>query len=75
MVRRKRKRKRSKDWHHRVPDFKLVYCGPPKKRTPKENSGHATRERRIAVSMATDREVNIAELDKPKRKKKIKQIH
>ncbi len=25
MVRRTRWKK---DWHHRVPDFKLVYCGP-----------------------------------------------
>jgi hypothetical protein len=24
------------DWHHRVPDFKLVYCGPKKNISTKE---------------------------------------
>jgi hypothetical protein len=33
MVRRKRK---SGVWHHRVPDFKLVYCGPDNKDSKKE---------------------------------------
>ena len=23
-----RSRRKSGEWHHRVPDFKLVYCGP-----------------------------------------------
>jgi hypothetical protein len=72
MVRRKRKRRRSKDWHHRVPDFKLVYCGPTK--SPKKESGFAARERRIAVSEATGRDDTIAELMRPKKQKKIKQI-
>ena len=34
MVRGKHKT-REKHWHHRVPDFKLVYCGP-KEGTSKE---------------------------------------
>ena len=34
MVRWKR---RSGVWHHRVPDFKLVYCGPANKNTKKEH--------------------------------------
>lgn len=25
-----KKTRRKKDWHHRVPDFKLVYCGTTK---------------------------------------------
>jgi hypothetical protein len=29
LVNRKRKRNWG-DWHHRVPDFELVYCGPKK---------------------------------------------
>ena len=24
------------DWHHRVPDFQLVYCGPKKSTLTKE---------------------------------------
>jgi hypothetical protein len=33
-----KKTRRKKDWHHRVPDFKLVYCGTkkPVKEEPKE---------------------------------------
>jgi len=27
-----KKNRRKKDWHHRVPDFKLVYCGTKKHR-------------------------------------------
>jgi hypothetical protein len=34
MVKKKHKIKR-KDWHHRVPDFKLVYCGPKKDKEKK----------------------------------------
>ncbi len=30
-----KKNRRKKDWHHRVPDFKLVYCGT-KKHTKEE---------------------------------------
>lgn len=26
-----KKTRRKKDWHHRVPDFKLVYCGTTKR--------------------------------------------
>jgi hypothetical protein len=73
MVRRKRKRKRSKDWHHRVPDFKLVYCGP--KKSPKEESKHATRERKVTISKANDRDDTIVVLDISKKKKKIEQMH
>jgi alpha-D-ribose 1-methylphosphonate 5-triphosphate synthase subunit PhnI len=28
--------KRSKDWHHRVPDFKLVYCGTKREALKRE---------------------------------------
>jgi hypothetical protein len=30
-------RKRRKDWHHRVPDFKLVYCGQKKVKVTKNH--------------------------------------
>jgi len=43
----------SADWHHRAPDFKLVYCGP-KKSIPKEETGQAEKRRMIEVSVATD---------------------
>jgi hypothetical protein len=66
----RRKRRRSKFWHHRVPDFKLVYCGPEK--SPKEESEHAARQRRIRVSEVDDRDDAIAEFMKPKKGKKIR---
>ena len=50
------KRKRwSKDWHHRVPDFKLVYCGP-KKSAPKEETKHDHKTKIVEVPVATDRD-------------------
>ena len=39
MVNRKQKKKKVGDWHHRVPDFQLVYCGPKKKIMKEENIG------------------------------------
>jgi hypothetical protein len=38
LVPKKSKRKRVGDWHHRVPDFKLVYCGSKKNILTKEKS-------------------------------------
>jgi hypothetical protein len=70
MVRRKRKRGRSKDWHHRVPDFKLVYCGL--KKSPKEESKYAARKRKIAIFEETDRDDTITELERPRKKEKNK---
>ena len=48
----RQKRKRV-DWHHRVPDFQLVYCGP-KKSTPikEENNGQ---KRIINISPKTNK--------------------
>ena len=31
-----REKRRSGVWHHRVPDFKLVYCGPGNRDSKKE---------------------------------------
>ena len=31
-----RRKRKSGVWHHRVPDFKLVYCGPEEGFTEKE---------------------------------------
>ena len=44
-----------KDWHHRVPDFKLVYCGPKKEVVKKE----AHRRRTALVSVIVDDDENI----------------
>jgi len=51
MVRRKRWKKY---WHHRAPDFKLVYCGP-KKSIPKEETRQTEKRRIVEVSIVTDR--------------------
>jgi hypothetical protein len=32
-----RGKRRSGVWHHRVPDFKLIYCGPDNKDSKKEH--------------------------------------
>jgi len=50
-----RRKRRSADWHHRAPDFKLVYCGP-KKSNSKEEMKRVRRKRMIEVSVATDRD-------------------
>jgi len=50
MVRRKR---RSGVWHHRVPDFKLVYCGP-KDRVSKEEYEFTFRGKRPQISIIED---------------------
>ncbi|TRZ48487.1 MAG: hypothetical protein D4S01_10205 [Dehalococcoidia bacterium] len=52
MVRRKR---RSEFWHHRVPDFKLVYCGP-NYRNPKNESKFTFRDKRLKLSIIADEE-------------------
>jgi alpha-D-ribose 1-methylphosphonate 5-triphosphate synthase subunit PhnI len=59
------KRKRwSKYMHHRVPDFKLVYCGP-KKTNPKEETEHGYNETVVEVSDAIDRDgVVVSKLEK-----------
>ena len=44
----RQKRKRV-DWHHRVPDFRLVYCGP-KKSTPIKEEKNVHEERMINIS-------------------------
>jgi len=50
MVRRKR---RSGFWHHRVPDFKLVYCGP-NDRIPKKKLEFTFRGKRLKISIIED---------------------
>jgi hypothetical protein len=44
-----KKKRRSKDWHHRVPDFKLVYCGT-KKRTKEEEPKETHKKRLKAMT-------------------------
>jgi hypothetical protein len=46
------RRKRPKDWHHRIPDFKLVYCGP--KKSFRKETGKSDRRGRIQVSVTSD---------------------
>jgi len=43
------------DWHHRAPDFKLVYCGP-KKSIHKKETKHVPQKRMVEVSVTTDRD-------------------
>jgi hypothetical protein len=52
------RRKRPKDWHHRVPDFKLVYCGP--KKSFREETGSSDNGLKIQVSVTSDGK-NLAE--------------
>ena len=52
MVRRRRKKG---DWHHRVPDFQLVYCGP-RKSTRKEETKHVRRKGMVEVFATTDKD-------------------
>jgi hypothetical protein len=47
-----RRKHRNGDWHHRVPDFKMVYCGPKK--------------RMVEASIATDEDVAAVNKLKPK---------
>jgi hypothetical protein len=42
------KKRRKKDWHHRVPDFKLVYCGTRKRM--KEEEPKKFSEKRLEAS-------------------------
>ena len=51
----RRKREDELEWHHRVPDFKLVYCGPKKEVAKKE----AHRKRSVLVSVIEDGNENI----------------
>jgi hypothetical protein len=47
------RKRRSGVWHHRVPDFKLVYCGP-REYIPKKETKLTIRERRDKVSVNAD---------------------
>jgi hypothetical protein len=67
MVRRKSRRRWRKDWHHRAPDFKLVYCGP--KKDNKEETKQVRKEKIVEVSVAGDRDgVVIRKLERNRRK-------
>ena len=61
------KRKRwSKDLHHRVPDFKLVYCGS-KKNTAKKEPRHDDRKRVVEVSVTAEgNNAAVKDLEKPR---------
>jgi len=72
MVRRKRW---SEDWHHRCPDFKLVYCGP-KKSVTKEETEQTEKRRIIELSVATDRNgIAFRKLERKKSQEEVKQLH
>ena len=55
----RQKRKRV-DWHHRVPDFQLVYCGP-KKSSPEEETKKVHRKKTVVVSVKANKK-----LERPK---------
>ena len=46
-------RKRPKDWHQRVPDFKLVYCGT-KKRDSQKKTSNIVENKKIMTSFISD---------------------
>jgi hypothetical protein len=46
-----RRRKRPKDWHHRVPDFKLVYCGRKKNVIPKRKQVTSLRTKKLRLHL------------------------
>ena len=61
-----RRNHRNNDWHHRVPDFKLVYCGPKKSPSEEENK-HVPEKRMVKVSVTTDIDgAAVNKLEKPK---------
>ena len=47
------------DWHHRVPDFKLVYCGP--KMRVKEDVKELPKERTVEASISDAIAVTVVE--------------
>lgn len=54
---------RGKHWHHRVPDFKLVYCGPKKNTSKKETIN--TQQRIVEVSVInTEKGASVNKLEK-----------
>jgi len=72
MVRRKRWKR---DWHHRAPDFKLVYCGS-KKHGYRNETEQTGKRRMIEVSVATDRDGAVVEkLERKKYTEKIEHWH
>ena len=74
MVRIKRK-PRGKHWHHRVPDFKLVYCGP-KKSTSKKETTNAQQKRMVEVCVInTGNDASANKLDKEKKSGKNIQLN
>jgi hypothetical protein len=57
----KKRKRRGTDWHHRVPDFKLVYCGS-EKRNQKEETKLFSIKRLVDVSDETEtNEINAKE--------------
>ncbi len=74
MVRHKRK-SRAKHWHHRVPDFKLVYCGP-KKSTSKKEMANVQKIRMVDAYVANIRsDSSVNEWDKEKKSGKSIKLH
>lgn len=54
---------RGKHWHHRVPDFKLVYCGPKTSTAKKENIDPQQRIVEVSV-INTGKGVSVNKLEK-----------
>jgi len=47
------------EWHHRAPDYKLVYCGP-KENSKEEEIVHYRKKRIAKVYVETDKDITIA---------------
>ena len=56
------------EWHHRAPDYKLVYCGP-KESSQEEEIVHYQKKRRAKIYVETDKDITLAK--KMKRSKQL----
>jgi hypothetical protein len=68
----RRRKHRSGDWHHRVPDFKMVYCGS-KKRI--KEAKQPLEKRIVEVSVTTDKNGMVGNWSDKIELKKVKQQH
>ena len=63
------KKNKNKFWHHRVPDFQLVYCGP-EEYAPRKETRFFAKEKVINVSLISGKPDQLSDktLEKQKRR-------
>ena len=69
MVNRKNK---NRFWHHRVPDFQLVYCGP-EEHAPKKVTRLYAKEKVVNVSLVSDTPNRLSDKSLEKQKRRVRQ--